>query len=386
MHLAPGVLRLPPSGCKMPDKAWCKYFPAFLCTCKYFWRRLCAIEFFYSNTFLLKAPLPVNRALKWSKCISMQLNPPQKHLLSVADTYAIVMPPISESLKRSRNVPLGLSLRMRCRCCFPMKPNINLADGISETLGEHGSGGRVRHAAAIASPFAPVVLQMLLGELHHSLEPLPEREGPTRENFLQGLQSTVKSRSGPAVSDRVCWGSLRACCHHLVELGPGDRHVAEVVGKVGLVEDLLGQEVLVVLVQIVARLDLGGEFAVESVVHHPPGDSLRHHERHSVLVAETKGRYVNDSHSSQVIKQEGVCYHRSFKTRPKIGHKHFEKILRITNFHVLINILLLMPLNLGCIELLIHQLSVNSSLYLCSYLYFIIMWASGRVSNERRRY
>ena len=34
-------------------------------------------------------------------------------LLSVVDTYAMVMPPISESLKRSRNVPLGLSLRIR---------------------------------------------------------------------------------------------------------------------------------------------------------------------------------------------------------------------------------------------------------------------------------
>lgn len=45
---------------------------------------------------------------------------------------------------------------------------------------------------------------------------------------------------------------------------------------------------LVVLVQIVVRLDLEGEFAVEGTVHHPPGDVLRHHERHSVLGAETK--------------------------------------------------------------------------------------------------
>lgn len=40
----------------------------------------------------------------------------------------MVMPPISESLKRSKNVPLGLSLRIRCRCCFPMKPNISLVE------------------------------------------------------------------------------------------------------------------------------------------------------------------------------------------------------------------------------------------------------------------
>lgn len=100
----------------------------------------------------------------------------------------------------------------------------------------------------------------------------------------------MRSRGRPAVGAHVRPGaSPRARCRHLVELGPGDRHVTEVVGEVGLVEDLLGQEVLVVLVQIVACLDLGGEFAVESAVHHPPGDTLRHHERHSVLVAEAKG-------------------------------------------------------------------------------------------------
>lgn len=151
-----------------------------------------------------------------------------------------------------------------------------------------------RPAEATASPFAPVVLQMLLGELHHSLEPLPEREGPTRENFLQCLQNTVGGLAVVVLSWAYMFakGFLQASSRYLVELGPGDGHVAEVVCKVGLVEDLLGQEVLVILVQIVARLDLGGEFAVESVVHHPPGDSLRHHERHSVLGAETKALFM----------------------------------------------------------------------------------------------
>lgn len=209
-----------------------------------------------------------------------------------------------------------------------MKPNISLADQISEILSEHGAGGRVRPAEAIASPFAPVVLQMLLGELHYSLEPLPECEGPTRENFLQGLQSTVRFRDRSAVIVDVLEGFLCARCRYLVELGPGNRHVAKVIGKVGLVEDLLGQEVLVVLVQIVARLDLGGEFAVESAVHHPPGDSLRHHERHSVLMAETKGRYIHDSHrwsfndAVHLQRTRGSC------------HKHFEyvplKLLQVT--------------------------------------------------------
>lgn len=45
---------------------------------------------------------------------------------------------------------------------------------------------------------------MLLGELHHSLEPLPEGEGPTGENLLQGLQKhTVRSRGRPAVGIHV---------------------------------------------------------------------------------------------------------------------------------------------------------------------------------------
>lgn len=85
----------------------------------------------------------------------------------------------------------------------------------------------------------------------------------------------------------VCLCGRTYTCAYLIKLGPGNHHVAEVVGKVGLVEYLLGQEVLVVVVQIVLRLDLGGEFTVESAVHHPPGHALRHHEWHSVLMTTT---------------------------------------------------------------------------------------------------
>lgn len=53
-------------------------------------------------------------------------------------------------------------------------------------------------------------------------------------------------------------------CVYLIKLGPGNHCVAEVVGKVGFVEYLLGQEVLVEVVQIVFCLDLRGEFTVES--------------------------------------------------------------------------------------------------------------------------
>lgn len=79
-------------------------------------------------------------------------------------------------------------------------------------------------------------------------------------------------------------------CVYLIKLGPGNQHVAEVVGKVGFVEYLLGQEVLVVLVQIVFCLDLRDKFTVESAVHHPPGHALGHHKWHSVLRATTEWR------------------------------------------------------------------------------------------------
>lgn len=84
----------------------------------------------------------------------------------------------------------------------------------------------------------------------------------------------------------MCWYvGTRACTPaYLVKLSPGNHHVAEIAGEVGLVEDFLGQEVLVVLAELVLRLDLSDEFTVERVTHHPPGNTLGHHERHSVLM------------------------------------------------------------------------------------------------------
>lgn len=44
-----------------------------------------------------------------------------------------------------------------------------------------------RHWRDISSPFAPVGLQVLLGQLHHSLKPLPESERSTRKDLLWDL-------------------------------------------------------------------------------------------------------------------------------------------------------------------------------------------------------
>lgn len=55
---------------------------------------------------------------------------------------------------------------------------------------------------------------------------------------------------------------IQYTCVYLIKLGPGNHCVAIVVSKVGLVEYLLGQEVLVVLVQIVFGANLRREFTV----------------------------------------------------------------------------------------------------------------------------
>lgn len=89
------------------------------------------------------------------------------------------------------------------------------------------------------------------------------------------------------MSTCVCLCEKTYSCVYLIKLGPGDHHVAKVICKVRLVEYLLGQEMLVVVVQIVLCLDLRGEFTVESAVHHPPRHTLRHHEWHSVLMTMT---------------------------------------------------------------------------------------------------
>ena len=74
---------------------------------------------------------------------------------------------------------------------------------------------------------------------------------------------------------------------YLIKLGPGNHHVAEVFIVVRPAKYLLGQEVLVVVVQTMLCLDLRGKFTVESAAHHPPGHTIRHHEGYSVLMTTT---------------------------------------------------------------------------------------------------
>lgn len=101
----------------------------------------------------------------------------------------MVTPPISESLNRSKNVPLGLSFRIRCRCCFPMNPNMTLVD---KTIANACKCHRLSVLwlfRRLCSPCAPVGSQVFLSQLHRSLKPHPERELSTGQRVLRERES-----------------------------------------------------------------------------------------------------------------------------------------------------------------------------------------------------
>ena len=55
-------------------------------------------------------------------------------LLGFSATQAIVIPPISESLKRSRKVPFGLDISISWACCLFTKPRIALSNTKTHTF------------------------------------------------------------------------------------------------------------------------------------------------------------------------------------------------------------------------------------------------------------
>lgn len=100
---------------------------------------------------------------------------------------AMVMPPISESLNRSRKVPSGLLISRSCACCLLTKPRMALEhrEG-GEGLAVRGKGGCAVPAVMgrRLSPVVPVRLKMLLQHLHDPVEPLPEGVIPPWQVFL----------------------------------------------------------------------------------------------------------------------------------------------------------------------------------------------------------
>lgn len=128
----------------------------------------------------------------------MSSNPAVKYiflpcLLGFSATQAIVMPPISESLKRSRKVPFGLDISMSCACCLFTNPRIalKLHPEVCQTTQEKKKSFKLmmavknrlimlhfrKHLVNHSSlPIIPVRLQMFLHEFYHSIKPLPKSE------------------------------------------------------------------------------------------------------------------------------------------------------------------------------------------------------------------
>lgn len=110
----------------------------------------------------------------------------------------MVMPPISESLNRSRKVPSGLLMSRSCACCLLTKPRMALGRVGVSGLGGQGAG---QHGVGRLLPVVPVRLQMLLQHLHDPVKPLPEGVIPPRQVFL--LKSPENEHS---------WLQPHSCC------------------------------------------------------------------------------------------------------------------------------------------------------------------------------
>lgn len=105
---------------------------------------------------------------------------------------AMVMPPISESLKRSRKVPSGLLMSRSWACCLFTKPRMALGArnirchrwACSRCPKPAPSQPPARHS----SPVVPMGLVMLLQHLHDPVKPLPEGVVPARQVLLRTPQ------------------------------------------------------------------------------------------------------------------------------------------------------------------------------------------------------
>lgn len=103
--------------------------------------------------------------------------------LSTPEVYsqelqATVTPPSSESENLMRNVPTSLAFRNSSASCRDTNPSRALDTGnFVITL-----VSIQRHA-----PVYPHAAEVLLGELHHGVEPLPEGEAAVGERLLAEL-------------------------------------------------------------------------------------------------------------------------------------------------------------------------------------------------------
>lgn len=127
---------------------------------------------------------------------------------------AMVMPPISESLKRNKKVPSGLLMSRSWACCLFTKPRMALGARNIQChrwasshcpLSPCPPNPPARHA----SPVIPMGLVMLLQHLHDPVKPLPEGIVPARQVLLRTPRNP-KSALGPC---RHRWPRKPPCPH-----------------------------------------------------------------------------------------------------------------------------------------------------------------------------
>ena len=99
---------------------------------------------------------------------------------------AMVMPPISESLKRNKKVPSGLLMSRSWACCLFTKPRMALgARSTQSLLGHQTLSPEPLTSHPRASPVIPMGLVMFLQHLHDPIEPLPEGVVPAGQVLLR---------------------------------------------------------------------------------------------------------------------------------------------------------------------------------------------------------
>lgn len=121
---------------------------------------------------------------------------------------AMVMPPISESLKRNKKVPSGLLMSRSWACCLFTKPRMalgtwNIQCHYRASISCPQSPWPPKPRAPPfpdSSPVIPMGLVMLLQHLHDPIEPLPEGVVPARQVLLRAPRKPQVRVCGPVIT------------------------------------------------------------------------------------------------------------------------------------------------------------------------------------------
>lgn len=114
----------------------------------------------------------------------------------------MVMPPISESLKRNKKVPSGLLMSRSWACCLFTKPRMALgASSIQCHCWQQPlSPEPMTSQTPFLSPVIPMGLVMFLQHLHDPIEPLPEGVVPAWQVLLRVPRKPPVRACAPVVT------------------------------------------------------------------------------------------------------------------------------------------------------------------------------------------